>query len=290
MKKTDNSINNTLNLTIKPKTMKKTLIALSALTLIFSSCKEEEPLTPKTTDTSTDVNFVFKQYYDGYEVTAADFGAKQFLNAKGTSHTISKLQYLISDITLHKTDGSEVNLGGYNLIDVSQPLSRFYTPAVQIPEGSYSGVSVTFGFDGNDNKDGAYTDLNAASWSWPMMIGGGYHFMKFEGMFLDNTSTMKGFAYHNGTASKMNPNGTRTAEENHFRVRLWDANGGFQVKSGERMTIDINMNIAEWFKNPILWDLDQYHMMLMPNYTAQKMINQNGRSVLSLGNVTSPTN
>ena len=96
MKKTDNSINNTLNLTIKPKTMKKTLIALSALTLIFSSCKEEEPLTPKTTDTSTDVNFVFKQYYDGYEVTAADFGAKQFLNAKGTSHTISKLQYLIS--------------------------------------------------------------------------------------------------------------------------------------------------------------------------------------------------
>ena len=265
--------------------MKKTLIALSALVLIFTSCKEEDPITPKAQET-TDVNFIFKQYYGGQEVTASDFGTTQYTNAKGTMHTISKLQYLVSNITLHKTDGSEVDLGGYNLIDVAQPLTRFYTPSVSVPEGSYSGVSITFGFNGNDNIDGAYTDLNAASWSWPMMIGGGYHFMKFEGMFLDNTSTMKGFAYHNGTASKMNPDGSRTAEENHFRVRLWDENGGFQVKAGERMTIDIDMDISEWFKNPIVWDLNQYHMMLMPNYTAQKMMNQNGKSVFSLGIVS----
>jgi hypothetical protein len=270
--------------------MKKTLIALTALTLIFSSCKEEEVLAPKAIDNSTDVSFVFKQYYDGAEVTAADFGTTQYTNAKGTIHTISKLQYLVSNITLHKTDGSEVNLGGYNFIDLDKPLTRFYTPSVKVPEGSYSGVSLTFGFDGNDNKSGVYRELNAASWSWPMMIGGGYHFMKFEGMFMDNTSSMIGFAYHHGTASKMNPDGTRTHEENHFRVRLWDFNGGFEVKSGNKITIDIDMNIAEWFKNPIVWDLNQYHMMLMPNYTAQKMMNQNGKSVLKLGNVFSDLN
>lgn len=267
--------------------MKKTLIALSALILILSSCKkEEEPMTSKTQE-PTDVNFVFKQYYGSQEVTAADFGTTQYTNAKGTMHTISKLQYLISNITLHKSDGNEVNLGGYNFIDVEKPNSRFYTPSVSVPEGSYTGVSVTFGFDGNDNVSGAYKDLNAASWSWPMMIGGGYHFMKFEGMFLDNTTSMKGFAYHMGTASKMNPDGTRTHEENHFRVRLWDFNGGFQVKAGERMTIDINMDLSEWFTNPVVWDLDQYHMMLMPNYTAQKMMLQNGPSTLSLGMVSS---
>ena len=43
------------------------------------------------------------------------------------------------------------------------------------------------------------------------------------------------------------------------------------------------MNLAEWFKNPITWNLDDLHIMLMPNYQAQKMINQNGRSVFSLG-------
>ena len=153
----------------------------------------------------------------------------------------------------------------------------------EIPAGTYSAVSITFGFNEADNITGEYLDLNAASWAWPMMIGGGYHFMKFEGMFMDNTSNMKGFAFHNGTASKVNSDGSRTAEANHFRVKLWDYEGGFTIEEGDNTTIDINMNLAEWFKNPITWNLDDLHIMLMPNYQAQKMINQNGRSVFSLG-------
>lgn len=263
----------------------KKIIVLTISTLFFISCKREDPIVPAPTpDPSATVGFVFKQYYDGAEVTASDFGTTQYTNAKGTKHTITKLQYLVSNITLHKTDGTEVNLGGYNLVDLAQPLTRFYTSAITAPEGSYTGVSITFGFNEKDNKDGAYKDLNAASWAWPMMIGGGYHNMKFEGMFTDNTGSPKGFAYHNGTASKM-VGITRVNEPNSFRVRIWDYNGGFKIKEGQKSTIEIRMNIAEWFKNPIVWNLDNYHAMLMPNYQAQKMMNQNGRSVFSMGNV-----
>lgn len=265
--------------------MKNTILALASLILIGTSCKKtDDPMDNKTDMVNTEVSFIFKQKYNDNEVLTSDLASTQYTNAKGNVHTISKLQYLVSNITLHKTDGSEVDLGGYNFVDIDKPLTRFYTPGVAIPEGKYTGISMTFGFDEEDNQDGAYTDLNAASWSWPMMIGGGYHFLKFEGMFVDNSGTMKGFAYHNGTASKME-NGTRTNEANHFRVRLWDYNGGFEVKEGERLNVDIDMNIEEWFQNPVLWDLNQYHMMLMPNYTAQKMMNKNGKSVFSLGTI-----
>ena len=264
--------------------MKKTIIALSALAIIFTSCKKEEEIIEEKV-VPTDVSFEFKQYYGNSEVTLSDFGVTQYTNAMGTNHTISKLQYLVSNITLHKSDGSTVNLGGYNFVDLEDPLSQSYTPTTYVPEGSYSGISVTFGFDENDNITGAYTDLNAVSWSWPEMIGGGYHFMKFEGMFTDNTGSSKGFAYHMGTASKVIGN-ARKHEANHFRVRLWDFGGGFQVKTGEKVKIGIKMDISEWFKNPIEWDLNEYNSMLMPNYTAQKMMLENGPSVLKLGGVT----
>ena len=45
------------------------------------------------------------------------------------------------------------------------------------------------------------------------------------------------------------------------------------------------MNIAEWFKNPNLWDLNIYNQMLMPNSTAQIMMYENGQNVFSLGEV-----
>jgi len=265
--------------------MKKIIIAISAIILIVS-CKKEESVTPIVELPTPNVNFLFQQDYDGTSISSADFGATQFTNAKGTNHTITKLQYLVSNITLHKTNGDEVELGGYNLIDLADADSRYYTPTVTVPAGTYTGVSITFGFNPEDNISGEYTDLNAASWSWPMMIGGGYHFMKFEGKFTDNTGAQKGFAYHNGTASKMNTDGTRTHEANDFRVRLWDFSGGFEVVQGNNTTININMDLSEWFKNPIVWNLDNYHAMLMPNYTAQKMMNQNGRSVFSFGGIT----
>ncbi|MEN8928266.1 MAG: MbnP family protein [Flavobacteriales bacterium] len=264
--------------------MKKILFTLTVIALM-TSCKKDEVSPEPMAEATPVVNFMFQQDYKGTSVTSADFGATTYTNEKGTMHTITKLQYLVSNITLHKTNGEEVILGGYNFVDLTDSESMLYTPTENIPEGTYTGVSLTFGFTPTDNVNGAYPDLNAASWSWPMMIGGGYHFMKFEGNFTNNMGNQTGFAYHNGTASKMNPNGTRTSEANDFRVRLWDFEGGFEIKDGNKTTININMDIAEWFKSPITWSLDDYHAMLMPNYTAQKMMNQNGRSVFSFGGV-----
>jgi hypothetical protein len=49
------------------------------------------------------------------------------------------------------------------------------------------------------------------------------------------------------------------------------------------ITIEIKMNIAEWFKNPNTWNLNELNTILMPNFEAQKMMSANGKSVFSLG-------
>jgi hypothetical protein len=49
------------------------------------------------------------------------------------------------------------------------------------------------------------------------------------------------------------------------------------------ITIEIKMNIAEWFKNPKTWNLNELNTILMPNFEAQKMMSANGKSVFSLG-------
>ena len=122
--------------------MKKIAILALSTVLLFN-CKKEEPVTATSApEKGANVGFVFKQYYDGTEVTSADFGTTQYTNAKGTVHTISKLQYLVSNITLHKTNGEEVNLGGYNFIDLSNPESRFYTSEMKAPEGNYTGITI----------------------------------------------------------------------------------------------------------------------------------------------------
>ena len=69
-------------------------------------------------------------------------------------------------------------------------------------------------------------------------------------------------------------------EQNFFNISL----DGFSLTNNAE--IEIKMNIAEWFKKPITWDLKVLNVNLMPNYDAQKIMNENGKSVFSLGEIT----
>lgn len=219
----------------------------------------------------------FEHNYDGTNVTSADFNDIKYTNSLGTSHSITKMQYLVSDFVLYKSDGDSIEVKGYNFVDFDNSNSFAYSfPSnIHVPFGDYTGIGFTWGFDETDNTSGAYADLNSASWSWPNMIGGGYHFMKFEGKFIDSNTDTTSFAYHNGTASN-----SGSHEANHFYVKL---NNSFTLSKDA--SISVKMNIAEWFKNPHQWDLNNMNSMLMPNYNAQKLMNQNGRSVFSFGTV-----
>lgn len=233
-------------------------------------------------DVSEDVNFTFNftHNWDGATVTSSDFNTIKFTNANGEELSIEKLRYLISKITFQNSNGNIIVIDDYNLVDVTNNTDLSYSPSIQIPKGSYNNVSFTFGFDNEDNIDGEYADLNTAIWNVPAMLGGGYHFMQLEGKFIDDTDAEVGYQYHAIKAVNNSDPNNLEFQDTFFTVDL----GGIVIDKD--ISFEIKMNIAEWFKNPIQWNLKEFHSMLMPNFGAQIMMYQNGQNVFSLGSVT----
>ncbi|MEZ5002242.1 MAG: MbnP family protein [Chitinophagales bacterium] len=248
----------------------KSFILLLAMGLTFVACDEDV-----VEDATTTVTFSFTHNFDGADVTASEFNVFDFINANNDTLSISKLRYLVSDFKLFNANGDTVSFAGYNLVDVTNSTGLSFVTTEEVPQGTYTGISFVFGFDSVSNVSNAYADLNVATWNWPDMLGGGYHFMQMEGKYLENDVEMP-YAYHNGTAKVSDG----VFEQNYFTAVL----GGVTLDKANA-DIEVKMNIAEWYKNPTTWDFSIYNIMLMPNYAAQKIMQANGKSVFSLGTV-----
>ncbi|MFV9549754.1 MbnP family protein [Algibacter sp. PT7-4] len=226
----------------------------------------------------TNATFNFSHYWDEIPVTNSDFNTIKFTNENGQQLSIEGLRYLISKITFHKPNGSKIVLDGYNLIDVTNNENLSFTPTTFITTGVYSDVSFTFGFNNEDNLNN-YTDLNSASWFVPEMLGGGYHYMQLDGKFLNTTNAEQGYNYHAIRAVDASGAEPNFPQDTFFNVSLGE------VTISNNTTFNIKMNIAEWFKNPNSWNLNELNQMLMQNPSAQIMMHQNGQNVFSLQSI-----
>ena len=213
------------------------------------------------------------QNWDSENVTASDLGTTEFTDENGEILIIERLRYLISKVILTNSYGDEIEIGNYKLVDLTDNNTLNYATNIVVPPGTYTGISFVYGFNEEDNIDQAYLDLNTASWNWPEMLGGGYHFMQLDGTFTSPTNLSPlPFNYHNGTARISDG----VFEQNFIRVNITE------LSIDNSTTIDIKMNLAEWFKNPNLWDLNVLNTGLMGNYDAQREMNENGQSVFSI--------
>lgn len=253
----------------------KKIALLLILTITLIGCSSDDN---SNTSDNASVTFDFTQNFNGTTVTEDDFGsAAVYTNAAGNFMSITKLRYLISRINLHKEDGTVISFNEYHLVDLETAGSLSVTPALQVPVGDYTGISFVYGFNEEDNISGEYNDLNAENWSWPSVLGGGYHFMQLEGSFDDIDANPQPYAYHNGTARVSEG----VFEQNFIEFNL---NRNFTISNDT--SIEIKMDISEWFKNPYTWDLNDYSTDLMMNYLAQKLMNDNGQDVFTIGEIS----
>lgn len=254
--------------------MNKVLALYLIVAMSFTSCGEDldDNLTPQVSTT-----FTFSHNWDGAPVSNINFNALNYNNANGELLSIERLRYVISDITFKTITNDITELDIYNLVDVTNNNLSF-TPETEIPTGSYT-VSFTFGLDNEDNSEN-YLDLNSESFNVPNMLGGGYHYMQFDGKFINSSMDEQGFNYH-AIRAVDNPGTNPTfPQDTFFTVNL----GVITITND--VDIEVEMNIAEWFRNPNLWNLNDFNQMLMPNSTAQIMMYNNGQSVFSLGEVS----
>ena len=247
--------------------MRKKYCLLVLILILVTRCSEEKECCVQPQFTIT-LNFT--HHWNGLKITPQDFNELKFTNENGERLSIERLRYLVSNISL-------INGKNYHLIDVGENSGT----SITIPEltnESYA-LSFRFGFSDEDNTDGTYQDLNSVSFSVPGVLGGGYHFMQFDGKYIDNNNEATGFNYHTIKGVDTTDPDNLKFEDTSFEVNLGT------VVVANTTEIEIKMNLAEWFKNPNTWNLNELNTVLMPNFEAQKMMRANGDSVFSLGEV-----
>lgn len=283
---------------IKMKSLLTITTAVLVTTTLFTSCSKKEGCTdpvalnydaeaddddgsclylPVETDDNTNISLKFTHNFDGDPVSSSTFNQFNYVNLNDDTLSITKLRYLVSKVRLYKSDGDSIVIPGYQLIDVSDANSLTYTLTPEVAQDTYTGIAFSFGFDSLDNIDNAYPDLNVANWNYPIMLGagGGYHYMQMEGRYKEQGDDSL-YAYHHVIA-RISPG---VFENNNVKIDL----PGITLNK-LNAEIEVEMNVAEWYKNPNTWDLNVFHAKLMPNYTAQKMMQANASTVFSMGTV-----
>lgn len=256
--------------------MKKLILLFLGILTILTSCSSNED----TNVTNTNITLNFTHTWDAVAVTKADFNDLKFENENGEMLSIERLRYLISNIYLKNSSGVVTNLSEYLLIDLGEEKNLTFSTENLLLNGTYN-LYCTFGFSDDENyAEGGYPDLTTEVFDVPAMLGGGYHYMQFDGKYLDDTDTETGFNYHaihaTDRTDPLDPDNNRELDTS-FEIDL-----GEIAIVDNKTTATINMNIEQWFTAPNTWDLNVLDQALMPKYDAQILMMENGLSVFKL--------
>lgn len=253
--------------------MKRIVVFLVVLSFCFFSC-EKEDVVPQE---KINLTLKFTHNWDETIITAQDFNNFKFTTSNGELVSIEGLRYVLSNIIL--INGDEIHtFSNYTLIDLEEENEFFLTLPESILPGSYQ-LKFTFGFSDEDNQDGIYQDLNSVNFNVPGMLGGGYHYMQFDGKYKDVNNEDAAFNYHAIRAVDRTDPNNLVFQDTSFEVDFGTLSF---INDAE---IVIKANIAEWFKNPNNWNLNELNTVLMPNFEAQKQMSANGKTVFTLGDI-----
>jgi len=235
--------------------MKNTLLLITAFALTFSSCKKDEPI-----ETNLEVNF--SQTVDGFLLEKDNI---QYTNVEGQNYSVKKLWYIISDITLHAVDGTNNLIKEVHFINIDNPSTLSFT-VNDLENNNYTSISYTFGLDTTKNISNLYVNEDFhTTMFWPEPMGGGYHYMKLEGNFTNDTTF---YNTHTGGTMGMD------YSFNHTDVISLITN-----ETTSEANISINMEVNNWYQNPNSITLSTDG--IMGNMTMQMQIKQNGTDVFS---------
>ena len=230
--------------------MKKILFITSLIAITFFSC--DKP-------TQTDLTINFTHTVDGIELTT---NSMIYTNAAGENYDVKTLKYLISNITLHDDLGYVV-LKDIHFIDISDE-STFSFTIENIPNNNYYAISYTMGLDTIKNINNSYINESYHSaMAWPETNGGGYHYMKLEGSY-NNDSTF----YNTHTGGTMGNDYSFNNADN-ISLTVDDDLGN--------VSINVDMDINNWYNSPQI-EFSSYGMGIMMNMMMQENIQENGRA------------
>ena len=224
----------------------------------------------------------------GYEVNGKSLVTDTlcYENEAGNQFLFTEIQWFLSNIELKSEAGDWIMLHQQGLADTLD-ISRVYYIDTDIPESQtlhfspvkpdhYTAIRFIFGLDESDNRTGLFTDPPESEMFWPDMLGGGYHYMKLNGKYVNEEGRLAPLAIHLGIGQ--NEECTQFYQ-NYFIVEIPI---DLTIKANHENQIHLAMVIDNWFRNPHTYDFNVWGSHIMQNQEAQRMLNVNGNDVFKI--------
>lgn len=246
---------------MKPLT---TLLLFSVL-IFLASCTNNS-ISP---DEAT-IKMDFVHLNNGDELILDDI---RYTNEVGQEYSIKTVKYFVSKITFHNSDGTEIISSDIHFVDIRNAETLALELSSKIPYGSYDKISFVYGLVPEDNISASLGLELDRLMEWPVPMGGGYHYMKLEGEYINNNET-NFFNFHAGGLDGK-------AYEIHVDLPSSD----FTINDNS-LNMNLAMEISNWFTNPVDWDFAYWGSGIMGNPDAQATVQKNGVDVFSVIFVT----
>jgi len=251
------------------------LIILAVVALNLASCKRDNGDDEEATGK---IQFNFFHTVDGNEV---EFNNLKYTNVAGNQYMITDFQYFVSDVILYKSDGTQIKIDDskeIHYVDNMIPSTLSWNVGDPLPVGQYDSLSFIFGISEAKNVTGLFVNPPEVNMFWPDVLGGGYHYFKLNGKWIDTTAMEVPFNFHTGIGREITPTDT-IFHHSCFRVVL--PSSSFQVSADLTTSIGIQMNIESWFKTPHVWDWNIVGGSMMVDWQAMQRGMENGFDVFT---------
>lgn len=249
----------------------KRLIIFAFVGLCFTACQKQTGKISIDFSFSVDTNLVM-------------LDTCMYVNAAGNRYEISEIQFFISELVLQKADGTSVAItsdSSAHYVDLDLPHTLCWKPTDAIPEGEYTSVSFVFGLSPRWNKTSFYVNAPENNMSWPALLGGGYHYMKINGKWLNPSGVLVPFCLHTGRGSIYDEASTVSEYvENSFTVVL--PLHHFVIQPHQTTSLGLLMNVNQWFDSPNIFDFNVFGGSIMQNQQAQELLKENGKNVFTI--------
>ena len=206
-----------------------------------------------------------------------------YVNDAGNHYEVNEVRYFISRVVLTNADGTQVSItdnDGIHYYDSDISSTFNWLIDDELPVGKYKSISFVFGLDAAQNVTGFFVNPPETNMAWPEPIGGGYHYMQINGKWLNTSDELTPFCLHSGIGQTYQDGEITGFVHNFFTVTLPLAS----LEIGESTTseITLRMNVNNWFREPNVYDFNEWGGAIMQNQAAQEVLKANGKNVFSV--------
>ena len=195
-----------------------------------------------------------------------------YKSKRGLTYQVAQSQYFVSDIALILNDGTVKKFdNSVHYVDVEIPNTLKWIPSDDFSLQNVDSLMFTFGLDSVQNRSYRFKNPPENLMFWPDILGGGYHYMKTNILYLDAENNINAFNCHIGRGQVYDAEGEPIEYiNNDFRVKI-PVNK--TVADGKTYAI-INLDIPTMFDYPNAELFTDYHG-IMNNQKAMKTFAEN---------------